>query len=80
MSAKDRVKQRLFKELAELRKKGENKYCAECGDKQPTWTSTNLGVFICIRCSGIHRKMGTHISFVKYIDIVKYFCCVNNRK
>lgn len=31
----------------------------------PTWASTNLGVFICMRCSGIHRSLGTHISKVK---------------
>lgn len=27
------------------------------------------GVFLCIRCSGIHRSMGTHISKVKSIDL-----------
>lgn len=27
------------------------------------------GVFLCIRCSGIHRGMGTHISKVKSIDL-----------
>lgn len=39
-----------------------NKYCAECNQKQPRWTSTNLGIFICIDCAGIHRKLGVHIS------------------
>jgi hypothetical protein len=29
----------------------------------------NSGVFICIRCSGIHRSMGTHISKVKSVDL-----------
>jgi stromal membrane-associated protein len=27
------------------------------------------GVLLCIRCSGIHRGMGTHISKVKSIDL-----------
>lgn len=35
----------------------------------PRWASWNLGVFICIRCSGIHRGMGTHISRVKSVDL-----------
>lgn len=28
-----------------------------------------MGVFVCIRCSGIHRGMGTHISRVKSVDL-----------
>lgn len=28
----------------------------------PRWASWNLGIFICIRCSGTHRSLGTHIS------------------
>ncbi|KAM6497816.1 putative GTPase activating protein for Arf domain containing protein [Amanita muscaria] len=27
------------------------------------------GVFLCIRCSGIHRGMGTHISKIKSVDL-----------
>ncbi|CCX16993.1 Similar to Uncharacterized protein C824.09c; acc. no. Q9UT34 [Pyronema omphalodes CBS 100304] len=47
-----------------------NKVCADCKrNKLPRWASWNLGIFICIRCSGIHRGMGTHISKVKSVDL-----------
>lgn len=66
--------------LQELQKKSGNKKCADCGAKQPTWASTNIGVFVCIRCSGIHRSIGTHISKVKSAtldiwrpELVKHF-------
>ncbi|KAG9300458.1 hypothetical protein G9A89_010083 [Geosiphon pyriformis] len=47
----------------------ENKYCADCKRKDPRWASWNLGIFVCIRCSGTHRSMGTHISRVKSVDL-----------
>jgi len=50
----------------------DNKGCAECNARGPRWCSTNLGVFLCIRCSGIHRKMGTHISKVKSVTLDKW--------
>ncbi|KAK2603540.1 ARF GAP with effector function(s) [Conoideocrella luteorostrata] len=47
-----------------------NKVCADCKrNKHPRWASWNLGIFVCIRCSGIHRGMGTHISRVKSVDL-----------
>jgi len=36
---------------------------------QPTWASTNLGVVFCIRCSGVHRKIGAHITKVLSLQI-----------
>lgn len=35
----------------------------------PRWAPWNLGILICIRCSGIHRSLGTHISKVKSVDL-----------
>jgi len=64
MPKKDEVS-KTRKILQQLQKLPANKKCAECGSKQPTWASTNLGVFVCIRCSSVHRSMGTHISKVK---------------
>lgn len=51
-------------------KRPENRVCADCHvNTHPRWTSWSIGVFICIRCSGIHRGMGTHISRVKSADL-----------
>ncbi|KAF3018524.1 hypothetical protein E8E14_011722 [Neopestalotiopsis sp. 37M] len=56
--------------LKSLLKLEPNKLCADCKkNKHPRWASWNLGIFVCIRCSGIHRSMGTHISRVKSVDL-----------
>ncbi|KAF8525118.1 ArfGap-domain-containing protein [Hysterangium stoloniferum] len=63
------VSERHTRTLRELVKQPENKVCADCKRNDPRWASWNLGVFLCIRCSGIHRSMGTHISKVKSVDL-----------
>ncbi|PIK59884.1 putative stromal membrane-associated protein 1-like [Apostichopus japonicus] len=47
----------------------DNKYCADCDAKGPRWASWNIGVFLCIRCAGIHRNLGVHISKVKSVNL-----------
>ncbi|KAG7090620.1 hypothetical protein E1B28_009722 [Marasmius oreades] len=70
MSRQDKATtERHTKTLRELVKRPENKLCADCKRNDPRWASWNLGVFLCIRCSGIHRGMGTHISKVKSVDL-----------
>lgn len=48
--------------------RAENRQCADCrasgGTVRPSWASINTGVFICMRCAGIHRGLGVHISKV----------------
>lgn len=39
--------------------------CADCDGNEPCWISLNLGVLLCLECSGIHRKMGPSVSKVR---------------
>ncbi|XP_071807621.1 uncharacterized protein [Asterias amurensis] len=55
--------------LSRLLREEDNKYCADCDAKGPRWASWNLAVFLCIRCAGIHRNLGVHVSRVKSVNL-----------
>eukprot|EP00002_Diphylleia_rotans_P025729 TRINITY_DN5097_c0_g1_i2.p1 TRINITY_DN5097_c0_g1~~TRINITY_DN5097_c0_g1_i2.p1 ORF type:complete len:502 (-),score=104.66 TRINITY_DN5097_c0_g1_i2:1057-2562(-) len=46
-----------------------NRECVDCGARDPDWVSINLGVLMCIGCSGIHRSLGVHISKVRSLTL-----------
>lgn len=46
-----------------------NDKCCDCGDTEPRWASINLGITLCIACSGVHRSLGVHYSKVRSITL-----------
>jgi hypothetical protein len=46
-----------------------NGVCADCGAPGPEWASLNLGVLLCIECSGVHRSLGSHVSKVRSLTL-----------
>mmetsp|Transcript_14382 Transcript_14382/g.21412 ORF Transcript_14382/g.21412 Transcript_14382/m.21412 type:complete len:455 (+) Transcript_14382:223-1587(+) len=44
-----------------------NDKCCDCGMKHPQWASVSFGNVFCLECSGVHRSLGVHISFVRSI-------------
>jgi stromal membrane-associated protein len=77
MATQEQLKRRLKAAMA----RPENQVCSDCAGKQPRWASLivpppgsppgslTIGAFCCLECSGSHRKLGVHISFVRSINL-----------
>ncbi|PAV62171.1 hypothetical protein WR25_16975 [Diploscapter pachys] len=55
--------------LEQIRRVPGNDRCADCGNEQPKWVSINLGVVLCIECSGVHRSLGVQVSKVRSLTM-----------
>ncbi|KAM6551889.1 hypothetical protein CsatB_001697 [Cannabis sativa] len=55
--------------LKDLLHEKDNRVCADCGAPDPKWASANIGVFICLKCCGVHRSLGSHISKVLSVTL-----------
>ncbi|XP_038673148.1 arf-GAP with coiled-coil, ANK repeat and PH domain-containing protein 2-like isoform X3 [Scyliorhinus canicula] len=62
-----------------------NTSCCDCGQSDPRWASINLGITLCIECSGIHRSLGVHFSKVRSLtldswepELLKLMCALGN--
>uniref|UniRef100_A0A665V601 Arf-GAP with coiled-coil, ANK repeat and PH domain-containing protein n=1 Tax=Echeneis naucrates TaxID=173247 RepID=A0A665V601_ECHNA len=57
------------KALEEVQAIPGNRQCCDCGEPGPDWASINLGITLCIVCSGIHRSLGVHFSKVRSLTL-----------
>ncbi|CAN4118315.1 unnamed protein product [Withania somnifera] len=55
--------------LRDLQSQPDNKICVDCSQTNPQWASVSYGVFMCLECSGKHRGLGVHISFVRSVTM-----------
>ncbi|XP_028998711.1 arf-GAP with coiled-coil, ANK repeat and PH domain-containing protein 1 [Betta splendens] len=73
------------KALEEIQAIAGNRQCCDCGEPGPDWASINLGITLCIVCSGIHRSLGVHFSKVRSLtldswepELIKLMCELGN--
>ncbi|EOR03791.1 Stromal membrane-associated protein 2 [Wallemia ichthyophaga EXF-994] len=61
--------ERNHRRLLDILKVPGNGNCADCKASNPRWSSYSLGIFLCMPCASVHRKLGTHISKVKSVSL-----------
>ncbi|XP_041917235.1 ADP-ribosylation factor GTPase-activating protein 2 isoform X1 [Alosa sapidissima] len=67
--AAEPIKTEILTIFKRLRSVATNKACFDCAAKNPSWASIPYGVFLCIDCSGIHRSLGVHLSFIRSTEL-----------
>lgn len=65
MSTEAEKKNRSEKVFDKLFEESSNKVCVDCPTHNPQWASVSHGTLLCIKCAGIHRGLGVHLSFVR---------------
>jgi hypothetical protein len=55
--------------MPRLQENAANKVCADCKALDPSWGVVNLGIMVCIECSGVHRSMGVLVSKVRSLEL-----------
>eukprot|EP01138_Halocafeteria_seosinensis_P009363 gb/GECG01009568.1/.p1 GENE.gb/GECG01009568.1/~~gb/GECG01009568.1/.p1 ORF type:complete len:393 (+),score=66.42 gb/GECG01009568.1/:1-1179(+) len=55
--------------LAYIRSLPGNQRCVDCQAPHPQWASVNMGTLLCMECSGKHRSLGVHLSFVRSLQM-----------
>ena len=56
-------------DIPDILKKEGNSECVDCATPNPKWASMNNGIFLCLKCAGVHRSLGMKISLIRSLQI-----------